>query len=112
MAQETRQFLSHGSVKHNMLAYSMLWRPNVRGLHSTPLKWSKDQTWVPRFSLYLTISQLLGISTNLILTPYTSDHNQNRSKGGTRIRTQEHNAATAHTNAKKRAQQQNDKVAT
>jgi hypothetical protein len=25
------------------LAYSMLWRPNGRGLHSTPLKWSNDQ---------------------------------------------------------------------
>jgi hypothetical protein len=24
------------------LAYSTLWRPNGRGLHSTPLKWSKD----------------------------------------------------------------------
>jgi hypothetical protein len=24
------------------LAYSTLWRPNERGLHSTPLKWSKD----------------------------------------------------------------------
>jgi hypothetical protein len=25
------------------LAYSTLWRPNGRGLHSTPLKWSNDQ---------------------------------------------------------------------
>jgi hypothetical protein len=24
------------------LAYSTLWRPNGRGLHSTPFKWSKD----------------------------------------------------------------------
>jgi hypothetical protein len=24
------------------LTYSMLWRPNGRGLQSTPLKWSKD----------------------------------------------------------------------
>jgi hypothetical protein len=38
MAQETWKFLSHGSVKRNMLAYSMLWHPNGRGLHSTPLK--------------------------------------------------------------------------
>jgi hypothetical protein len=43
------------------------------------------------------------------LIPYTSDHNQIESKGGNRIRTQEHNATT-HTNAKKRVQQQNDKV--
>jgi hypothetical protein len=51
MAQETQHFLSHGLVKRNILAYSMLWRPNGRGLRSTPLKWSKDQTWVPRFFL-------------------------------------------------------------
>jgi hypothetical protein len=50
MAQETQQFLSCGSVKRNMLAYSTLWRPNGRGLHSIPLKWSKYQTWVPRLS--------------------------------------------------------------
>jgi hypothetical protein len=46
------------------------------------------------------------------LTPYTSDHNQNESKGGIRIRTQEHNTATTCTIAKKRAQQQNDIVTT
>jgi hypothetical protein len=46
------------------------------------------------------------------LTPYTSDHNQNTSKGGNRIHTQEHNAATTCTNVKKRAQQQNDRVTT
>jgi hypothetical protein len=46
------------------------------------------------------------------LTPYTSDHNQNESKGGIRILTQEHNTATTHTNAKKKAQQQNNRVST
>jgi hypothetical protein len=44
------------------------------------------------------------------LTPYTSDHCQNQSKGESRICTQEHNAATTRTNAKKRAQQQSDGV--
>ena len=44
--------------------------------------------------------------------PYTSYYNQNESKGGNRIHTQEHNAATTRTNAKKRAQQQNDRVTT
>jgi hypothetical protein len=42
--------------------------------------------------------------------PYTNNHNQNRSKGGSRIRTQEHNATKTWTNAKKRAQQQSDRV--
>jgi hypothetical protein len=46
------------------------------------------------------------------LTPYTSDHNQNKSKGGNRIHTQEHNAATTHTNLKNRAQQQNGRLTT
>jgi hypothetical protein len=77
--QETWRFLSRGSVKRNMLNYSMLWRPNGRGLHSTLLKWSKDQTLVPWFFL---------ISHNILfvryhhklesLTPYTIDHNQNK----------------------------------
>jgi hypothetical protein len=42
---------------------------------------------------------------------YTIDHNQNKSKGGNRMRTQEHNTAATHTNVK-RAQQQNDRVTT
>jgi hypothetical protein len=46
------------------------------------------------------------------LTPYTSEHNQNRSKGGSRIRTQEHNVAATYTNAIRRAQQQSDNVTT
>jgi hypothetical protein len=46
------------------------------------------------------------------LMPYTSDHNQNQSKAESTIHTQEHNAATTHTNAKKRAQQQSDGVTT
>jgi hypothetical protein len=41
------------------------------------------------------------------LTPYTSDHNQNKTKGGIRILTQEHNIATTRINVKKRAQAQN-----
>jgi hypothetical protein len=46
------------------------------------------------------------------LMPYMIDHNQNGSKEGNRIRTQEHNKSTTHTNAKKRPQQQNDRVTT
>jgi hypothetical protein len=45
------------------------------------------------------------------LTPYIIDHIQNKSKGGNRMRTQEHNTTTTtHTNVKKRAQQQNNRV--
>jgi hypothetical protein len=36
MAQETRHFVSRGSVKRNMIASSMLWRPNGRELQSNP----------------------------------------------------------------------------
>jgi hypothetical protein len=37
---------------------------------------------------------------------------ENQSKGGSRVRTPGHNAATTRTNAKKRAQQQRDRVTT
>jgi hypothetical protein len=37
---------------------------------------------------------------------------KNRCKGGSRVRTQEHDATTTRTNAKKRAQQQSDRVTT
>jgi hypothetical protein len=40
------------------------------GLHSTPLKWSKDQTWEPRFSSYIK-SPLWGISTSWSLSHLT-----------------------------------------
>jgi hypothetical protein len=36
------QFLSRGSAKWH-LPTSTLWRPNGRGLHSIPFKWSNDQ---------------------------------------------------------------------
>jgi hypothetical protein len=51
------------------LAYSMLWRPNGRGLHSTPFKWSKDPLEYHIVSLPFTISHLRGISTTWILSP-------------------------------------------
>jgi hypothetical protein len=40
-----------------------------QGLHSTPLKWSKDQTWVPRFSSLSQVFPLWGISTSWSLSP-------------------------------------------
>jgi hypothetical protein len=49
MAQENQWFLSHGSAKAylHIVVFSL-----KQGLQSTPLKWSKDQTWVPRFLPY------------------------------------------------------------
>jgi hypothetical protein len=47
------------------LAYSMLWRPNGRGLHSTPLKWSNDRLEYHDVFLSFTLSRLRGISTKL-----------------------------------------------
>jgi hypothetical protein len=48
-----------------------------QGLHSTPLKWSKDQTWVPQFSsLYQVFPFVRNIHKLEYLTPYTIDPNQ------------------------------------
>jgi hypothetical protein len=51
------------------LAYSTLWRPNGRGLQSTPLKRSKDQLEYHVVLLCLSISRLRGISTTWSLSP-------------------------------------------
>jgi hypothetical protein len=51
------------------LAYSTLWRPNGRGLQSTPLKRSKDQLEYHGVLLCLLISRLRGISTTWSLSP-------------------------------------------
>ena len=51
------------------LAYSTLWRPNGRGLQSTPLKWSKDQLEYHGVLLCLSIFCLRGISTTWSLSP-------------------------------------------
>ena len=51
------------------LAYSTLWRPNGRGLQSTPLKRSKDQLEYHSVLLCLSISHLRGISTTWSLSP-------------------------------------------
>jgi hypothetical protein len=64
------------------LAYSTLWRPNGRGLHSTPLKWSKDPLEYHGvcFSFLYPVrkeSPQLGVSR-----PYKDVHKEARSKGG------------------------------
>ena len=51
------------------LAYSMLWRPNGRGLQSTPLKRSKDPLEYHGVLLCFTQSCLRGISTTWSLSP-------------------------------------------
>jgi hypothetical protein len=51
------------------LAYSTLWRPNGRGLQSTPLKRSKDQLEYHGVLLCLSVSRLRGISTTWSLSP-------------------------------------------
>jgi hypothetical protein len=51
------------------LAYSTLWRPNGRGLQSTPLKRSKDPLEYHGVLLCFTISRLRGISTTWSLSP-------------------------------------------
>jgi hypothetical protein len=52
------------------LAYSTLWHPNGRGLHSTPFKWSKDPLEYHSVSLPFTISRLREISQLGVSRPY------------------------------------------
>jgi hypothetical protein len=65
------------------LAYSTLWRPNRRGLHSTPFKRSNDQLEYHSVFLSYTFSRPRGISTTWSLSPLqlmvTKKH---ESKGG------------------------------
>jgi hypothetical protein len=57
-------------------------------------------------SLFFLIFQNIPVVRNLhkleSLTPYTSDHNQNKSMGRNKLCTQEHNVVTTRTNAKRR----------
>jgi hypothetical protein len=74
--------LSRGSAK-STLAYSTLWRPNGRGLQSTPLKRSKDPLEYHGVLFCFSISRLRGISTTWSLSPLHFDvHKEARSKGG------------------------------
>jgi hypothetical protein len=65
-----------------IVGYSTLWRPNGRGLHSTPLKWSKNQLEY-HDSIYLNNIPLWGISTLRSLSHLTQMiSNEHKSKGG------------------------------
>ena len=65
------------------LAYSTLWRPNGRGLQSTPLKRSKDPLEYHGVLLAFSQSRLRGISTTWSLSPlHFNVHKEAQSKGG------------------------------
>jgi hypothetical protein len=71
----TRISTQRGTVVYSVvrpsstLAYSTLWRPNGRGLQSTPLKWSNDPLEYHSIPFPFTISRLRGISTTWSLSP-------------------------------------------
>jgi hypothetical protein len=46
-----------------------------QGLHSIPLKWSKDQTWVPRLSSFSQVFPLWEPPQVGVSHPYKIDHN-------------------------------------
>jgi hypothetical protein len=86
------------------LAYSTLWRPNGRGLQSTPLKRSKDPLEYHGVLLCFTISRSRGISTTWGLSPLHFDvHKEARSKGGMSNAHKTQNQATTRTQVATRA---------
>jgi hypothetical protein len=86
------------------LAYSTLWRPNGRGLQSTPLKWSKDPLEYHGVLLCFTISRSRGISTTWSLSPLHFDvHKEAQSKGGMSNAHKTQNQATTCTQVATRA---------
>jgi hypothetical protein len=85
------------------LAYSTLWRPNGRGLQSTPLKWSKDPLeyhGVFALLIFIPLARNLHRLESLALT--LKIHKEARSKGG-KQHTQIHSETRTHA-AKIRAQ--------
>jgi hypothetical protein len=90
-----------------------------QGLHSTPLKWSKDQTWVPRFSSLYQVFPLWGIFTSWSLSPlhnwYQVNHKskrgsiikhtrQTRSNSRTQVKREKHKDSTTVLQVKTSAQ--------
>src|SRR6187455_1894844 len=86
------------------LAYSTLWRPNGRGLHSTPLKRSKDPLEYHGVLLCFTQSRLRGISTTWSLSPLHLNK-EAQSKGGisNALKTRNH-SNTTHTSRNESSQ--------
>jgi hypothetical protein len=87
----TRDTMIYPVVRPSItLAYSTLWRPNRRELHSTPLKWSNDQLEYHGVFLSFTISRSRGISTTWSLSPLqlmiTKKHGGKGGKSNTHTR--------------------------
>jgi hypothetical protein len=93
------------------LAYSTLWRPNGRGLQSTPLKRSKDPLEYHGVLLCFTISRLRGISTTWSLSPLQFDvHKEARSKDGMSNAHKTQNQSTTRTQVTTRAHNTTQRV--
>jgi hypothetical protein len=71
------------------LAYSTLWRPNGRGLQSTPLKRSKDPLEYHGVLLAFSQSRVRGISTTWSLSPLQLKFTKNTEQRGNEQRTQD-----------------------
>jgi hypothetical protein len=71
------------------LAYSTLWRPNGRGLQSTPLKRSKDPLEYHGVLLAFSQSRLRGISTIWSLSPLQLKFTKKHRARGNEQRTQD-----------------------
>jgi hypothetical protein len=94
-----------------ILAYSTLWLPNGQGLHSTHLKWSKDQ--LEYHGSFLSNIPLWGISTSWSLSRLTQViSNVNKSKGGIETHTRARVAATTRTHDKNKHMKQHCGVTT
>jgi hypothetical protein len=75
-----------------------------QGLHSTPLKCSKDQTWVPHFLPYIKFSLVRNLHKLESLTRYTIDLNQSTRVRGSTNTHRKPNRSNTRTRVKKRAQ--------
>jgi hypothetical protein len=112
----TRKSIERGTVVYPVvrpspiLAYSTLWRPNGRGLHSTLFKRSKDPLEYHSVLLSFTISRLRGISTTWSLSPLqmmiTKKHG---SKGGRATHTRHKIRAQTRTQVTTLSSQHNSK---
>jgi hypothetical protein len=93
-----------------ILAYSTLWCPNGWGLHSTPLKWSRDQLEY-HGSPFLRNISLWGISTSWSLSRLTQViSNENKSKGVIETHTRARLPAITRTQEKDKHMKQHNEV--
>jgi hypothetical protein len=86
------------------LVYSTLWRPNGRGLQSTPLKRSKDPLEYHGVLLTFYQSRLQGISTTWSLSPlHFKITKKHRAREGSATHSRQEITATPHTQVAMRA---------